>query len=700
MSTATRLSSLAIATVASVAVSSSVFAQTTDAPAPAGIVIAEPEPASDGFGNWGLDLTARDSTVRPGADFYAYADGHWLATHSIPPDRASWNSFTMLAVDAERKAQGIIQSLPVGAVKGSLEQKIGDYYRAYVDQIEIDRRGLTPAETALAEIDAANTYEKIATLMGRPDLMLQSPISFGITIDEKNPDRYIVGMTQSGLGLPQRDYYLSNDPKFVEIRAKYQAHIARMLALASADHSQDAAARGARAVIDVETRIAELHWPIEKRRERELTYNLLKRDALVSSAPNFPWQSFLGAAGVGGEPEYLIAELDAVQNLAKSYTQVPIANWKVYLRYHYLAGVASVLPKPLDEEKFAFYGRVLQGQPQQRERWKRAVQATNDALGEAVGQLYVAKYFSPAAKQQMLELVENLRKAYRERMQTVSWMTDQTKVNAQKKLQTFRPKIAFPNRWRDYSSLDVQPADAFGNLVRAAVFEWRRELARLHQKTDRDEWDMTPQTVNAYYNPTFNEIVFPAAILQPPFFDPAADPAVNYGAIGAVIGHEMGHGFDDQGAKSDENGVLRTWWRPEDETAFKILGDRLAGQYDRYSPLPGLKLNGRLTLGENLGDLGGVNVALAAYHLSLHGQPAPVRDGLTGDQRFFLAYAQVWRNLERDESLRTQIMSDPHSPPKFRVNGIVRNVDAWYDAFHVTPSDPLYLPPSERVHIW
>jgi putative endopeptidase len=342
----------------------------------------------------------------------------------------------------------------------------------------------------------------------------------------------------------------------------------------------------------------------------------------------------------------------------------------------------------------------LNGQPEQRARWKRAVQATNNALGEAIGELYVAKYFPPAAKAQMQELVENLRAAYKIRIETAAWMTPETRQQALKKLASFRSKIAYPDKWRDYSALQVKPADPFGNLVRTSVFDWQRDLKRLHQPTDRDEWEMNPQTVNAYFNPVFNEIVFPAAILQPPYFDPKADPAVNYGAIGTTIGHEMSHGFDDQGAKADERGILRSWWSPQDETAFKALGDKLAIQYDQYSPFPGLKLNGRLTLGENLGDLNGVVVAYAAYHASLKGQEAPMLDSLTADQRFFLSYAQQWRSLERPESIRTQVMSDPHSPDKFRVNGVVRNLDAWYEAFNVTPADPLYLAPAERVHVW
>jgi predicted metalloendopeptidase len=389
-----------------------------------------------------------------------------------------------------------------------------------------------------------------------------------------------------------------------------------------------------------------------------------------------------------------------VAALGKLFTTVPIPVWQSYLEAHYLDSVASILPQPFDAEAFDFFGRKLNGQQQQRERWKRAVGAVNRALGEGVGQLYVRQYFPPEAKTQLLELVENLRQTYQVRFKTVPWMSPQTRMRAEEKLAAFRPKIAYPDHWRDYSALEVRPHDAFGNRQRAELFEWQRELKRIDEPTDRGEWQMTPQTINAYYYATFNEVVFPAAILQPPFFDPKADPAVNYGAIGAVIGHEMGHGFDDQGSKSDGKGILRTWWLPEDTAAFTKLGDRLVAQYDRYEALPGLHVNGRLTLGENIGDLSGLTVAHAAYELSLHGKKAPVIDGLTGDQRFFLSWAQSWRFLIRDELARNLVTRDPHSPNQFRVNGVVRNVDAWYPAFNVRPGDKLYLAPQDRVHIW
>ena len=648
------------------------------------------------IGTFGLDLSARDLTVRPGDDFFRYANGHWLATHEIPPDRPSWGSPEALQEDAQAKVRGLIEALPTGAPVGSIEQKVGDFYRAYMDTEAINRAGLEPALPVLNAIAAAHTRAQLLGLMGRADYALLSPVQLRIDADEKNPDRYVVSISQSGLGLPDRDYYLKADAVYSDIRAKYQAHIERMLALAGDTDSASEAA----SVLQLETQIAATQWPAAKRRERDLTYNLRTHSELNELAPGFTWQEFLGAAGVDNQNDYIVREVDVVATAGTVFNAVPVERWQSYLRYHYLSTVADVLPKPIDDENFDFYGRTLNGQNAQRERWKRAVGAVNANLGEAVGQIYVEHYFPPAARAQAIALVENLRAAYGERIRDLSWMSAATKKVAAQKLATFRPKIGYPTRWRDYATLEIRPNDALGNTERATAFEWRRKVLRINLPTDRDEWSMSPQTVNAYYYSTFNEVVFPAAILQPPFFDPAADPAVNYGAIGGVIGHEMGHGFDDQGAKSDAQGVLRTWWQPQDEAAFKELVDRLATQYDGFEALPGLHVNGRLTLGENIGDLGGLSVSYAAYHLSLHGRPAPVIDGLTGDQRFFLSQAQVYQSLYRDALMRRLVVSNPHSPPQFRVNGVVRNMDAWYAAFDVQPTDRLYLAPAERVRIW
>ena len=648
------------------------------------------------YGNFGLDLSARDPSVKPGDDFYRYATGHWLATHTIPADRTRWGTLDQLAEDADERVRKLIQNLPQQAPAGSIEQKVGDYYHAFLDESAIEAAGLKPAQPALDAIAAARSYDDIAQLMGRPDLQLKSPMEFGIGIDAKNPDRYLTIVAQGGLGLPDRDYYLKDDAKFQEIRTQYQAHLEKMLNLAGAP---DAATKAPQ-ILALETKMAESEWPRAKLRERDLTYNLRSFAQLEQLAPEYSWKAMLGAAGLQDRKEVNVAQPDAIEKLAKVFTSVPVGVWQSYLEVHYLDAHAAVLPRPFDAETFDFFGRKLNGQQEQRERWKRAVAAVNGELGEAVGQLYVKEYFPPSAKAQALALVENLRKAYAVHFATVPWMSAATRKVALEKLAAFRPKIGYPDKWRDYSALQVRRDDALGNEARAEMFEWNRELQRIDQPTDRDEWHMTPQTVNAYYNPVFNEVVFPAAILQPPYFDPHADAAVNYGAIGGVIGHEMGHGFDDQGAKSDAKGVLRTWWLPEDTTAFKKLGDRLAAQYDSYEVVGGLHVNGRLTLGENIGDLSGLTITYVAYHLSLHGKKAPVLESLTGDQRLFLAWAQGWHTLIRDERLRNQVLTDPHSPAQFRVNGVVRNVDAWYKAFDVKPGDKLYLSPQDRVHIW
>jgi putative endopeptidase len=664
-----------------------------------GSLAATGAPAPHGhaqIGAWGVDLSGGDPSVKPGDDFERYSNGHWDDTTQIPPDRAWWGSFAVLRERSLQQVREILEALPPDAAAGSNPRKLGDFYRAYLDSDAIERAGLAPARPVLQAIAAATSHEDLARLMSRPELRLTWPLDFYTPPDEKDPDHYMVAVTQSGLGMPDRDYYLKDEPVYRELRARYAAHIERLLKLAG----DAAAAQAANSIVEIETQIATAHWPSAKRRERDLRYNPHTREDLPGFAPGFPWPELLAGAGLASQPRFIVREPDALQALGELFRKLPVSRWQSYLSYHYLVGNADVLPRAFDDEVFDFYGRALHGQQQQRARWKRAVAAADAALGEAAGERYVQRNFPPASKQQMLDLVENLRAAYAQHIRQLPWMTAATKKVALEKLAAFHPKIGYPDKWRDYSALEVRADDAFGNVTRGAAFEWQRQLKRLGGPTDRGEWGMTPQTVNAYYNPTFNEVVFPAAILQPPFFDPNADAAVNYGAIGGVIGHEMGHGFDDQGAKSDARGVLHTWWRQEDTDAFHGRVDRLVAQYDAYSVLPGLNINGRLTLGENIGDLGGLSVSYDAYHRSLHGARAPLRDGLSGDQRFFLSWGQVWRQLNRDEDLRSQVTSDPHSPAKFRINGVVRNIDAWYGAFDVRPGDKLYLPPQERVRIW
>jgi putative endopeptidase len=649
------------------------------------------------IGDFGIDLDGRDLSVRPGDDFFQYAGGKWLASQTLPPDRTTWGTFTVLLDKSQENVRGILEAAASGsAPAGNVERKIGDYYATFLDESAIDAKGMAPAKAGLSAIQAAKSHDDIAKLLAREDLALPAPINFGITLDQKNPDRYVVGIRHGGLALPDRDFYLRDDAQFKDLRAQYAAHIEKFLTLAGEPDPKGSAEK----ISALETEIAKLHWPRAERRDRDKTYNAKTRAELLTLAPDYPWDVALTAAQLGGVKDVVVGEATAMEPLAKLFTATPVDTWKRYATFHYLRTHSAVLPKRLDDENFAFFGKALNGQPEQRPRWKRAVEATNYAMGEGVGQFYVAKYFPPSAKAQMLELVENLRKTYAERIAASTWMSEDTKKVAAEKLAAFRPKIGYPDKWRDYAKLTVRRGDAFGNVVLAHTFEWQREVDRLNKPTDRDEWGMSPQTVNAYYNSVFNEIVFPAAILQPPFFDPNADAAVNYGGIGGVIGHEMGHGFDDQGSKSDAHGVLHAWWNDKDVAAFKTLGDKLAAQFDTYEPLPGIKVNGRLTLGENLGDLGGLNVSYRAYQLSLNGKPSPVIDGVTGAQRFFLSWAQVWRTLYRDQALRNQMMSDPHSPSQYRVNGAIRNVDAWYDAFGVKEGDKLYLPPSERVHVW
>ncbi|MCE9522405.1 MAG: M13 family metallopeptidase [Alphaproteobacteria bacterium] len=654
------------------------------------------------IGAWGLDLAAMDRTIEPGDDFFRHVGGTWMKTTQIPADRSRWGSFNILAAKSEDDVRDAIETAEKSSPRpGTVDRKTVDYYRAYLDVAAIEAKGLAPAQDDLARIAAAQSHEDLVKLAGAPDFRANLPVGMGVTLDAKRPDVYIIGIAQAGLGMPDRDYYLKDDAKFANARAKYRVYVETMLKLANyAD-----AGPHAEAITALERQIAELHWPREKSRNRDLTYNPKSRAELLAFAPDFPWEAGLAAFGTPAHNEFIVVQLDAVQALAKLFRTTPLPTLRAYLTFHYLNANADILPKAFDDAAFEFNGRTVTGQPQQRDRWKRAVSQMsgtpfNAALGEAVGQLYVKRNFSPQAKAAMGQLVENLRAAYKTRIAKLSWMTDDTKKAALRKLETINVKIGYPDKWRDYSALEIKADDAFGNRNREGAFQRARDLKRLAKGADRADWGMAPQTVNAYYSSVWNEIVFPAAILQPPFFDLNADPAVNYGGIGAVIGHEMGHGFDDQGAKSDEKGILRKWWNEEDERRFKELTDKLADQYSKFEALPGLFVNGRLTLGENIGDLGGLNVSLEAYKISLKGTEPPVIDGFTGIQRFFLGFAQIWRQLQREEALRNQVVSDPHSPGEFRANGTVRNMDEWYEAFAVKPAAKLYLAPESRVRIW
>ncbi len=669
--------------------------RTTAPAAPAG----KPE-----LGSWGVDLSARDLSVKPGDDFFRYANGTWLKTYKLKPDQVRYGSFNILRDKSEERVKAIIDELAAGDHKpGSIEQKIADYFASFMDVERLNELGITPIADDLKAIAGIHDKTELVKVFGRADILgTDTPIGAFVSIDRKDPNRYLLTIGQSGLGLPDRDYYLAKGDRFEKIRAAYRAHIARMLHFAGYDDAR--AQRAAEAVFALETEMAKAHWPRTELRNRDKTYNVTTLDGLEKAYPGFPWRTAFQAAGIdlAKLDKINVAPPSAIKGLIALLEKTPLDVWKDYLAFHLITGNAAYLSEEIDDANFAFYGKVLSGQQAQRDRWKRAVRlvGARNGLGEAIGQIYVARYFPPSSKAMMLDLVENLRRAFRERITNLDWMGPQTKKEALAKLQAFRPKIGYPDKWRSFADLTIRRDDLMGNVRRVRAFFHADEVSRLGRPTDRDEWFMTPQTVNAYYNPQFNEIVFPAAILQPPFFDPHADTAVNYGGIGGVIGHEMGHGFDDQGSKSDAHGIQRNWWTPEDRKRFEERTAALVAQYDEYEPLPGQHINGRLTLGENIGDLGGVSIALYAYHLATAGQDIPVLDGYNGDQRFFLGWAQVWKSKARPEFLLRQLRSDPHSPAEFRVNGIVRNVPEWYDAFAVQPGDKLYLPPEKRVQIW
>ena len=649
------------------------------------------------YGTWGFDLAGRDTSVRPGDSFMRFANGAALDRMQIPSDRTSYGSFALLRELSDNRVKVMIDALAARTdlVAGSDEQKIADAYRSYMDEGRLEALDAQPLQPYLAAIRAANTHDAMAVYMGQTQGRVGSSVfGTGITIDQKAPNRYVVSTGQAGLGLPNRDYYL--DARWAEKKVLYQAYVARMLEMIGWENP----AAAAEAIVAFETRIAEAHWTPIQNRNRDETYNEYTIARLAAEAPGFAWQDYYAAVGVGDVPRLIVRQDTAMAPMAAIYAGTPMDVIQAWQAFHTVDDAAPLLSRRFADAQWEFRARDLQGQPMQRSRDKRGISFAEGMLGEAVGRQYVAEYFPPAYRAQMEELVANLRIALGNRIPNYSWMSEATKAAALEKLAKFTVKIGYPDRWRDYSDLEIRAGDLAGNAERAGVFQWQYQLNRLNDPVDKDEWGMTPQTVNAYYNPSNNEIVFPAAILQPPFFDPNGDPAVNYGAIGGVIGHEIGHGFDDQGSKSDGDGVLRNWWTPEDKTNFETLTARLGAQYNTYEPLPGFFLQGGLTMGENIGDAAGVAVGLEAYHLSLNGQPSPVLDGVTGDQRFFYGWAQVWQTLYRDDAMRQQVTVGPHSPAEFRVIGPLRNVDAWYEAFDVQPGDRYYLTPEERVRIW
>ena len=656
------------------------------------------------FGIWGVDLAAMDKSVRPGDDFFQYASGTWQKGAVLPPDRSRIGGFTDLQILSERRLRVIIDELhtrPVAQLNVD-ERKLRDFYDSWMDIAAIEANGLKPMQKDLDQIAAITTLDQVATLMASPRISAGAIYGYGIGVDDKHPDNYSLNLSQAGLGLPDRDYYLSDNAELVKTREAYRKYLADMMTLGGLS---DAPARADR-VMALETEIARVQWARADRRDADKIYNPMLVADLKKLAPEFPWDAFLKETGIplitsSGNPRYVIvAEKTAFEPLAKVFTATPVSTWRDYLVVHYLHSMSSYLPRKFDDLDFALFGTVLSGRTQQLDRATRGVHLLDGQMGEALGKVYVAKYFPPDAKAKADVLVSNLLKAYEADIQTLDWMSPATRTKALEKVRQFTPKIGYPTQWRDYAALKIVAGDLIGNVQRAGLFEYDRQVARMNRPVDRSEWGMTPSTINAYYNPSFNEIVFPAAILQPPFFDPKADDAVNYGAIGAVIGHEISHGFDDQGSKYDGKGVFQDWWTKEDRANFDKRTAMLVSQYDAFEPLPGLHVIGKNTLGENIADNAGLAIALKAYHLSLNGKPAPVIDGYTGDQRFFLGFGQVWRSKMRDSAIRTTTLSNEHTVEMFRPIGATRNLDAWYDAFTVTPDQKYYLAPDQRVHLW
>jgi putative endopeptidase len=650
---------------------------------------------------WGVELGYVDNATAPGDDFFVYANGNWLKTAIIPPERSFAGVNLELDKQNEDRLKAIVAGLHAKAGLTPDGYKLQALYDAFMDTPAIETQGLARADADLKAIAALNTLPDVAAMMGDVRLGMDGPFGIYLGIDDKHPTNYSVNLYQSGLGMPDRDYYLRDDSALADTRAKYQKYLSQMLAFAGA---KDAEVRTA-AVYKLEHDLAEASWPAQDRRDAEKTYNPMKIADLAKMAPDFPWDRFFAAGGITpsspkGERMVVVAERSAFPKLAAVFAVTPVAVWRDYLTVRYLHSFAAFLPKRIDDADFDFYGRVIQGKTAQLDRATRAVDLLDREMGEALGKLYAAKYFPPEAKAKVDALVRNLLTAYAEDIKTLDWMTPATRAKALEKLSMYMLKVGYPDHWRDYSALSISRDDLVGDIKNANEFEWKRELARIDGPVDRTEWGMSVPTNNAYYNPALNEIVFPAGILQPPFFDADADDAVNYGEIGATIGHEISHGFDDQGSKYDGTGTLKDWWTPTDRKNFDARTAALAAQYDTYEPLPGLHINGKLTLGENIADLAGLVIAYKAYHISLGGKPAPVLNGMTGDQRFYIAYSQSWREKDRDGRVRARLLSNPHSPAAWRVNGVVRNDDGWYAAFKIKPTDKYYLAPDKRVRLW
>jgi len=677
----------------------------------------KPTPTMD-FGTWGVDTTQISQDLEAGDDFNAYVNGRWIAENEIPADRSRFGAFDMLREKSTRDVETLVSELVASNPEpGTTARRIVDAYNAYFDMEAIDASGLAPAQPYLNEIYAAPDLAALAKLFAKPGI--PTLIGGGITVDRRNPNAYAVSVGFDGMGLPDRDYYLEDSERNLEIRAAYKDYLTLLLDNAG----YEAPGAAAEAVYAFEAKVAKLEWARRMMRIPNLTYNAVSRDELIELAGDFPMMALLEAGRVADQERFLVTQIPPTDEeieelglteeqlaliggglpaMAKLVSETPLATLKAYMAAHFLSNHAAVLTSELDQARFAFYGQEISGREAQQERWKRAISAAEGQLGEQLGSLYVERYFPPEAKAQMDELVANLQTSMAAALDRNEWMTEATIEEAKKKLSTFTPMIGYPDEFETYEGLEITADDPLANRMSAGQWGMDDALARLPGPVDRTQWGMFPQTVNAYYSPVFNQIVFPAAILQAPFFNASADPAVNYGGIGAVIGHEIGHGYDDQGSQYDADGALRNWWQPEDREAFEAEADKLKALIEQYCPADDgeLCLRGDQSIGETLGDVVGLQMAYRAYKMSLNGEEAPVLDGLTGDQRFFLGFAQIWRGMEREASLRNRVLTANHPPGEFRLNNAVRHSDAWYEAFNVTPEHDLYLPPEERVKIW
>lgn len=650
------------------------------------------------IGEWGFDLAGQDTSVKPGDDFYRYVGGTWMDNFEIPADLTRYGGFTTLSLEAEEDVRNIVNDLAaMSADAGTVEQKVGDYYASWMDVDALNELGAAPLEPYLAKIDAISSVEDLQ--LAFVDLENAAPFSVGILPSPQDPTQYVAFVGQGGLAMPDRDYYLKDDEVFLGYQAGYRDYLVKILDLAGIDNAGERAAE----IMALETEIAKIHWTQEESRDLQKLISYMSLEELGELAPDYDWNAMMTELGLDGLETFIVGENSAIADAGKLMVNTDLETWKDYLKAHFIRQHAGFLAEDFDKANFEFFSKQLGGVDEQRERWRRGVGLVGGSLGDAIGQVYVERHFPASSKTQMEDLVGNLITAFEERLQQNEWMDEATREKALVKLSTFEPRIGYTNKWTDYSNLKITPGALLANAIAVNEFGWNRQVERLGKPVDREEWSWPPQIVNASYNPLLNQITFPAGILQAPFFDPKADAAVNYGAIGAVIGHEIGHGFDDQGRLFNEAGQFQTWWSDESNAAFLERAGKLGAQYDQYSPIEGMNVSGQLTMGENIGDLGGLQMAYAAYHRHLDetsGGEAPIIDGLTGDQRFFLAWGQVWRSKIREDALRQQVLSDPHSPAEYRVNGVVRNMDAWYEAFGVTEDSALYLPPEERVRIW